>query len=704
MISNFSKGDIIPDSENYKPRYLIFDIYRGGMGIVFVVYDMRRESVFAMKTFKEHYFEYAANNRTRFIQESQSWINLPTHPNITEAINVEKVENQPCIFLEYVSGGNLADIIHSGKLAGNIQLVLDFALQFCDGMIHLKSHGINAHRDIKPQNCLITTDNILKITDFGLAKLNESYAMRPTPNERDHQASQTQSGIGFGTPAYMAPEQFLDARTANTRSDVYSFGVLLYEMLSGKTPFVYSQNETINPYSYFRCAHNETSIKSLPSKDKRLNALVFKCLEKDPYNRYSDFEQLRSELDEIGAGIGNLPINQLRSNANKRIRSGEDKGMSLYALGNYREAYAIYQGIMANLENQELDNEEKSKKYMRYGMILRKMGRYDEAIESYDRSLSLAPHNAEAYYNKGNLYMEDIGDMESAIKSYKNALEINEEHVDALYSLAGALAMSGKKHESIEWSDKAIQIYPRASKAWLNKGLALWETGRKDEGLDCVFRAISLEPDSVNILLMSGQMLELSSKYEGAYFCFNRVLHIDPTNELARSRMFLLSGLVGRPEEALSYANDYSDGTSSDRFVAKSGALYEARRYKEAVSEAEMAIDVEPSNKLAWLIKGKAQREIGKYDDARRSIERSLKIDNKFEEAWYCLGVTYERIQRHKEAFDCFERVSKMNPDRGFAWYKMGVNMTKMGNREKGLVYFEKAKRLDPRFAKMPLE
>lgn len=682
---------------------MIFDIYKGGMGIVFIVYDMRSENIFAMKTFKEHFFEYAATNRTRFIQESSAWINLPAHPNITEAFKVEKVENQPCIFLEYVSGGNLADIIQTGKLPGNYKLVLDLALQFCDGMIQLELHGIDAHRDIKPQNCLVTTDNILKITDFGLVKLSESYQSSQIPNTTGNQASQTESGIGFGTPAYMAPEQFLDARAANTRSDIYSFGILLYEMLSGKIPFDYMEEGALDPYSFFRRAHNETTVKTPPSEDKRLNSLVFKCIEKNPGDRYTNFEQLRSELEEIRKDIDNLPINELRSKGNKRKRSQEDKGMSLYALGKYAEAYAIYQQVIADLANQELDDEEKSEKYMRYGMILRKIGKYDEAIESYDRSLVLAPHNAEAWYNKGNLYMEDIHDMESAIKSYKRALEIDEKHVDALYSLAGALAMSGKKHESIEWSDKAIQIYPKASKAWLNKGLALWETGRQDEGLDCVLRAVSLEPYNVNILLMSGQLLEVSSKYEGAYFCFNRVLHIDPKNELARSRMFLLSGLIGRPEEALSYADDYQDGTNSERSVARSGAFYEASRYEEAVSEANIAIDIEPKNKLAWLIKGKAQREIGKYDEARHSIEMSLKIDKEFEEAWYCLGVTYERMRRHNEAFNCFEKVSKMNPQRGFAWFKAGVNLIKIGDRERGLIFIEKAKRLDPRFAKMPL-
>src|SRR5579862_9377397 len=86
---------------------------------------------------------------------------------------VEKIQGKPFLFLEYVSGGDLAAWIGTPRLTEDISQVLRFAVQFCDGMIHALSKGIRAHRDIKPRNCLITVDGTLKVTDFGLAKLLE---------------------------------------------------------------------------------------------------------------------------------------------------------------------------------------------------------------------------------------------------------------------------------------------------------------------------------------------------------------------------------------------------------------------------------------------------------------------------------------------------------------------------------------------------
>lgn len=239
-------------------RWQITQILRGGMGIVCIAYDHRLKMPVAIKTYPDDVFTQDQTLAERFYQEAFAWISLDIHRNLTKAYYLRKIEGRPCLLLEYVDGGDLSAWIGTPKLTQDLPQVIRFAVQFCDGMVHAMSKGIQAHRDIKPQNCLITSDNTLKITDLGLAKIFLETKARSSPDdeatwdrevgwfkrflggkekqpvELSHKARvlMTQTGAMLGTPAYMAPEQFEDAKHVDVRADVYSFGVMLYEMVN----------------------------------------------------------------------------------------------------------------------------------------------------------------------------------------------------------------------------------------------------------------------------------------------------------------------------------------------------------------------------------------------------------------------------------------------------------------------------------------
>jgi serine/threonine-protein kinase len=115
---------------------------------------------------------------------------------------------------------------------------LRFALSFCDGMVHLRSKGVQAHRDIKPQNCLITEDGVLKITDFGLVKVRGEVEteMRESSSALDS-LTVSRTGRATGTATHMPPEQFRDSKHVGVTADIYSFGVTLFQMLTGILPY-----------------------------------------------------------------------------------------------------------------------------------------------------------------------------------------------------------------------------------------------------------------------------------------------------------------------------------------------------------------------------------------------------------------------------------------------------------------------------------
>lgn len=163
-LNNWKIGDRIRD------RWEIHRIMQGGMGVIYVVYDHEWETVFAAKTFRDEVFAHSPLIAEHFFKEALIWVNLDAHPNIAEAQFVTEIQGKPFLFLEYVSGGDLSGWIGNLRLTEDLQQVLRFAIQWCDGMTYAFSKGITAHRDIKPQNCLVTKDATVKVTDFGLAK------------------------------------------------------------------------------------------------------------------------------------------------------------------------------------------------------------------------------------------------------------------------------------------------------------------------------------------------------------------------------------------------------------------------------------------------------------------------------------------------------------------------------------------------------
>ena len=209
-------------------RYEIRDIKMGGMGVVYLCYDPKNIMPVAIKTFQDKYLK-DKDSVDRFIYEANAWVDLEKHKNIVRAYYVENIEYRPYIFLEYVAG----DKYYGADLRGwilrkglDLKTTLNFAIQFCDGMIHaekkFKEMGKPfVHRDIKPANIMVTKDRVLKVTDFGLVK-----SILTSQDEID-------LGRGWGTFEYMSPEQWLDSENIDTRSDIYSFGCVLYEMVCG---------------------------------------------------------------------------------------------------------------------------------------------------------------------------------------------------------------------------------------------------------------------------------------------------------------------------------------------------------------------------------------------------------------------------------------------------------------------------------------
>jgi len=275
-------------------QFKVVEKHRGGMSLLYVVLDDFSQKRFAVKTLKEEGLE-DRQMINRFAAEARTWMNIPYHQNVVQAIICREISGQPFLFLEYVEGTDLQTLLEAEAPLAVAQ-VLDYGLQFCRGMAHVhnsappgSSVGI-VHRDIKPGNLMITRRGTIKITDFGLAKAYGT-STRLTP-----------SATGMGTYTYMPPEQFVDAGSADRTSDVYSFGVVLYQALTGTVPFAGANlgalmNAILN---------KEPSPPSRRNADlpRTLDAAILRCLAKRRDERYQRFEDLLTDLAQVAEEVG----------------------------------------------------------------------------------------------------------------------------------------------------------------------------------------------------------------------------------------------------------------------------------------------------------------------------------------------------------------------------------------------------------------
>ena len=264
----------------------------GGMGVVYLAEDTKLERKVAIK-FLPHYITANYEEKERFKIEAKAAAAL-NHPNIATIYSIEETSDDIFIVMEYIDGIELKDKIKSNQISLNE--IVSIAIQTAEGLDVAQKQGI-IHRDIKPQNIMISKDGLAKIMDFGLAKVSGS---KPV----------TKMDSTVGTISYMSPEQTRGDKVDH-RTDIWSFGVVLYEMLTGELPFKGDYDQAIL-YSIL----NEDITLNLPDKKEYegLGQIVKKSLDKEKDNRYGSFKEIITELKSIKNKLNLSGLNLISKN------------------------------------------------------------------------------------------------------------------------------------------------------------------------------------------------------------------------------------------------------------------------------------------------------------------------------------------------------------------------------------------------------
>lgn len=277
---------------------ILSELGAGGMGSVYLAKQISLDRSCALKTIQAH---WAKNPRViaRFIREAYAAAQL-THHNVVQIYDLGQDSGTNYFSMELVSGGSLDDQLKSkGKLPPKLAATL--ILQASRGLKFAHDHGM-VHRDIKPANLMMTADGLVKVADMGLIKTPSPDDL-PPEDDSDVQSMMLASarsqvtavGSSMGTPAYMSPEQSLDAASVDKRADIYSLGCTFYALLTGKPPFDGNTlMEVISKHRAEKIVRPERIISGLPTT---LGDIIEKMTEKKPEDRYQDLEEVIHDLE-----------------------------------------------------------------------------------------------------------------------------------------------------------------------------------------------------------------------------------------------------------------------------------------------------------------------------------------------------------------------------------------------------------------------
>ena len=663
-------------------HYRILDkLGEGGMGVVYKAQDTRLERLVALK-FLPSELAHTATAKQRFVKEARAASAL-NHPNVAVVYDVGETDAHSFIAMELVEGQSLRERLRATERL-TIEAVQELALQIAEGLQAAHAKGI-VHRDVKPENLLLTQEGKVKIMDFGIAKFADESHL-------------TQTGTTLGTLAYMSPEQLL-ADSVDHRSDLWSLGIVIYEMLAREVPFRRDREAAI---LYEILNREPTPIEvHRPDTPAHLRALIQKLLNKDPALRpesaaevattlrsgtsagqhevpaksvavlYFDNMSSERESDYICAGITEDIITDLSKVNELRVASRTDmlpfrnKEVSIRQVGEALRVNYVLEGSVRKSGNRIRITAQ---------LISAKDGyhlwadRFDGTVEDIfdlqnevahkivnalkvsltdteEASLAKKPTDdlrAYDFYMRGREFLARRGkkNTEMAIRMFEEAMGIDDQFAAAYAGLAEACAYM------YEWYDGAP--------SWLGRAIEMNQ------------KALERDPESVDARFGIAMVYYHQGRLPEAKRNLLAVVHADSRHLLAHLRLGMIAERTGHLPEALAH-------------------------YQNAAT-------LWPNDDEPWRLLATLYRKLGDRDSAQSAAINVIEITSRKLEASLedvvvlgRLGEAYARFGGKEETHAILRRVLELDPSDGLALYHCACAHALLGEQSHALQFLRRA-------------
>ena len=654
----------------------ILEIYGGegktGYGEVYIVYIEKINKIVALKKLQDS-LKYDKENHDEFIKEGIVSSKL-NHPNIVKSMGIHKINNDYFIIQEPVFSINGKHDLNDYFGEMEEMQIANWSIQFCYAMEYANEKGINAHRDIKPSNLLIFFDEV-KICDFGLADLIEKYS--------------TDQIMYPGTFEYSAPESF--NKHFSTQSDIYSYGLVLYQMINGgELPFEFNSTYA----DEWKELHETYEI---PYFDSIFYPIVKKCLNKNPNERYSSFEELRHDFENvyknysddvyvpdvdkkksieyIAEGSQYLFLKDLVSAELyfKKAIDLDDADINTYLIIGIQlidSGFKIkaIEYLTCCEELLEDNPEETATVYFNLGHAYHELNPV-KSIYYYEKAIENDENHLKAHVNLGNIYKNNLDDHDIALGYYNYVLDKKPDCVEALINKAGALYKLKEYEESEKIFKKALECDEKKEYVYSEWGHCLREDGNEIGAKEKFIEANKINPlssfNNYNIFishLKLGEEVFAINKYYRIVELNNNDINVklDLIRDFDKYGYFdeainLLDGIIFEKEnesialinkaklliinnkysEASIIVDDLINDNEDDIILSHAYELKGemSKSFEDSLINFKKALEYNCNNLIAYSYIGKLYLEKGLIDKTIGICNKMLDIDPNNEEA-----------------------------------------------------------------------
>lgn len=681
-------------------------IGRGGMGEVYLAEDTRLDRKVALKFLSNRFINDAWAKR-QLMKEAQAIAKLD-HRNICAVYGFEEHLGYNFMVMQYIEGETLAHRIREGLLEPD--QILSLATQIASALAEAHSHGI-LHRDIKPQNIMVTKGGQAKVLDFGLAKIVQQ--RQGALGAGDSESPSSQLGLILGTVAYMSPEQ-LRAERLDFRSDIFSFGVVLYEMISGTNP--YFKGSSADAISAILMSEPPPPPQSagIPAG---LTLITQKCLKRDKAQRYQSASELLLDLDNP------------QENVTARVKRFARLGLRAYLVF-ASLLLLVFTGMLMYTNAKRIDSlavlpilnksTNPSTEFLSEGLtegLIYRLSRLPglkikapTVVPAYDNKRVGHDFNVDVVLSgeivqRGVLAVIRINLMKASDGSsiWQEDYSINQKELGLLQDDI-AYKVASKLQPSFGEADRKLLAArqtenPEAYKMYL-MGRHFW--GKRDseniqKAIAFFNKAIELDPlysqafaglADCYVLMNTVAYGSLGTEeaMSKAKAAAKRALDIDDTLCEAHTSLGVIKfkyewawqEAYKEFRRAINLNPDYAPA-----HYWYSSLLALMRRSSESIAESKVAKDLDPFSPLSDMNLGRTFYYAGEYDRAINQFLDMLRNKEDDQNALYMLGFAYQQKGMYKESKDAFEKLFSIKWK--LAAGPLGYAYAKMGKRKEAL-------------------
>ena len=326
------------------------------------------------------------------------------------------------------------------------------------------------------------------------------------------------------------------------------------------------------------------------------------------------------------------------------------------------------------------------------GRALYSLGKQSEAIECYDKAITLEPNDASVYFDKG-LALKTLNKVSEAIEYYNKAIALNHNYASAYFNKGTALKALKKLPEAIECYNKAIEIDSGYTSAYFYKGFVLDDLKKLPEAIECYDKVISLDPDHASAYFNKGLALKALKKLPEAVECYDKSIALNPKYaSVYNGKGVALKDLNKTPEAIECYNKAIAlDSNYTTAYFNKGNALKDFKKLSEAIECYDKAITINPKYTSAYSNKGITLADLGRLSEAIECYDKVISLDPNYASAYSNKGTALKDLKRLPEAIECYNTAITIQPSNSLYYCNKGRTLNSLGQEVEALACFNKA-------------